>query len=336
MIDQIETNLYKLELPLPENPLRSINCYLIKGRRRFLLIDTGMNRKECLEEIHQDLNRLSVDLNHTDFFITHLHADHIGLVSALAAGNSRIYFNRIEAGLVKKGEFWDIIRLTSVENGFPEESIEILLKEHPKRRYGPQVNIVFSPVSDGDEIKIGDYSLICIETPGHSPGHMCLYDATKKILFSGDHLLGDITPNISSLVIWGEGDPLREYFRSLDKITPLEIAIVLPGHGDVFRDHQKRIMEIKRHHQKRLDEIYSILGNRQPLTPYEIASMMTWDINGQWAEFPVAQKWFATSEALSHLIFLRNKGAVKSEMIGRIWHYSRKSSSCVTHYDVQE
>jgi len=97
MIDQIETNLYKLELPLPENPLRSINCYLIKGPERFLLIDTGMNRKECLKEIHGDLRRLGVNLNNTDFFITHLHADHIGLVSKLATGNSRIYFNKIEA-----------------------------------------------------------------------------------------------------------------------------------------------------------------------------------------------------------------------------------------------
>lgn len=326
MIDQIETNLYRLEIPLPENPLRSINCYLIKGHKRFLLIDTGMNRKECLEEMCRDLNRLRVDLNHTDFFITHLHADHIGLVSTLATGNSRIYFNSVEAGHVKRLGFWKLVRPASLENGFPEDEISRFLEEHPSHRYGPRADIVFSLRSDGDEIKIGDYLLTCVETPGHSPGHMCLFDASKKILFSGDHLLGDITPNISALVILNNEDPLGNYFKSLDRIYPLDIDVVLPGHGNLFNNHRQRIKEIKRHHQIRLDEIISILENSRPFTAYETASRMTWDIHGKWANFPVAQKWFATGEALSHLIFLKNKGMVNKEMFEGAWHYSRKSS----------
>ncbi len=327
MIEQIEGTLFKLELPLPKNPLRSINCYLVKGSERFLLIDTGMNRKECLEEIRRDLGQLRVDLNLTDFFITHLHADHIGLVSFLATGNSKIFFNKTEAELVKKGEFWGVVRPFSAENGFPEDEIDMFLKEHPKQHYGPREDIVFSPISDGDKIKIGDDLLYCIETPGHSPGHTCLYDPRKKILFSGDHLLGDITPNISALVIQGRGDPLRDYFTSLDKIIPLEVDMVLPGHGNVFRNHRKRITEIKRHHKIRLDEIVSILENHhQSLTPYDIASRMTWDINGQWGEFPVTQKWFATSEALSHLIYLKNRGRVKRENVKGKWYYSLNSS----------
>ena len=324
MIDQIETNLYKLELPLPENPLRSINCYLIKGHERFLLIDTGMNRKECLEEIHGDLSKLSVDLNNTDFFITHLHADHIGLVSKLATGNSRIYFNKIEAGHVKRQGFWKLAYPASLANGFPENEMNRFLEGHPSRRYGPRADIVFFLRSDGDDIKIGDYSLTCIETPGHSPGHMCLYDANKKILFSGDHLLGDITPNISALGILNDENPLMDYFRSLGRIYPLDINVVLPGHGGMFNDHRKRIKEIKRRHQIRLDEVASIFKDYRSLTAYETASRMPWDINGKWPDFPVAQKWFATGEALAHLIFMRNRGMVNKEMIGGLWYYSRK------------
>ncbi|MBW1706220.1 MAG: MBL fold metallo-hydrolase [Deltaproteobacteria bacterium] len=326
MIDQVETNLYKLELPLPENPLRSINCYLIKGPERFLLIDTGMNREECLKEIDGDLKRLSVDLNNTDFFITHLHADHIGLISKLAAGNSRIYFNRIEAGRVKGEDFWKVVQPASLANGFPEHEIKHFLEEHPSRRYGPQADIVFSLCSDGGNITVGDYSLSCTETPGHSPGHMCLYDANKKILFSGDHLLGDITPNISALGILNDEDPLRDYFKSLERIYALDVDMVLPGHGGLFNDHRQRVREIKKHHQMRLDEVVSILKDRRSLTPYETASRMTWDINGKWPDFPVTQKWFATGEALSHLIFLRNKGVVNKKMLGGVWHYLRKSS----------
>ncbi|MBW2119576.1 MAG: MBL fold metallo-hydrolase [Deltaproteobacteria bacterium] len=325
MIEQVETNLYRLELPLPENPLRSINCYLIKSPERFLLIDTGMNRKECLEEIHGDLRRLGVDLNNTDFFITHLHADHIGLVSKLATGNSRIYFNKIEAEHVKRQGFWKLAHPASLANGFPEKEINRFLEEHPSRCYGPRADIVFLLCANGDDIKIGDYSLSCIETPGHSPGHMCLYDANKKILFSGDHLLGDITPNISALGILNDEDPLRDYFGSLDKIYALDVDMVLPGHGGLFNDHRQRIKEIKRHHQMRLDEVVSMLKDRRSLTPYETASRMTWDINGKWTDFPVAQKWFATGEALAHLIFLRKRGIVNKEMLGGGWHYSHTS-----------
>ncbi len=326
MIDQIETNVYRLEIPLPENPLRSINCYLIKGHKRFLLIDTGMNRKECLEEICGDLSRLNVDLNHTDFFITHLHSDHIGLISKLTTDHSKIYFNRIEARRVKRMDFWKIARSASRVNGFPEDEISRFLEEHPVHRYGPRVDIVFSLCFDGDEIKIGDYALTCVETPGHSPGHMCLYDANKKILFSGDHLLGDITPNISALGRPNNENPLGNYFKSLDRIYPLDIDVVLPGHGNLFNNHRQRIKEIKRHHQIRVDEIISILENSHPLTAYETASRMTWDIHGNWANFSVTQKWFATGEALAHLIFLENKGMVKREMLEGAWHYSRKLS----------
>ena len=93
MIDDISKDLFKIELPLPDNPLMSVNCYLIKGRDRSLLIDTGMNRKECIEEMLKDLKRINISLDRTDLFITHLHSDHIGLASKLRTETSKIYFN---------------------------------------------------------------------------------------------------------------------------------------------------------------------------------------------------------------------------------------------------
>lgn len=120
-----------------------------------------------------------------------------------------------------------------------------------------------------------------------------------------------------------------DYFRSLDRIYPLDIDVVLPGHGGLFNDHRQRIREIKGHHKIRLDEIISILDDQRSLTSYETASRMTWDINGKWPDFPVAQKWFATSEALAHLIFLRDTGIVNKEMLGGVWHYSSASSNLI-------
>ena len=90
MPEKIRHDLYRIEIPLPNSPLKALNAYLIKGAKRCLLIDTGMNREECLKPMLSSLRSLHVDLKKTDFFITHLHADHSGLVGKLATGTSRV------------------------------------------------------------------------------------------------------------------------------------------------------------------------------------------------------------------------------------------------------
>ena len=100
MVEEVLPNTYKIEIPLPKNPLKALNSYLIKGQERFLIIDTGMNREECMHEMLSCLGGLSVDLKKTDFFITHLHADHLGLVGNLTTDTSKVYFNELEASIV--------------------------------------------------------------------------------------------------------------------------------------------------------------------------------------------------------------------------------------------
>jgi len=96
-----------------------------------------------------------------------------------------------------------------------------------------------------------------IETPGHSPGHCCLYEPNKRILFSGDHLLREITPNVS---LWSEEvDVLNLYLTNLKRFTELEVKVVLPGHGDPFSEFEKRIYELERHHAERCDEILNLV-----------------------------------------------------------------------------
>jgi glyoxylase-like metal-dependent hydrolase (beta-lactamase superfamily II) len=79
MIEEIAKSLYKIEVPLPNNPLKSINSYIIKDQSRNLIIDTGLNLPECKDVLLSAIERLHLDLNKTDFFITHLHADHLEL-----------------------------------------------------------------------------------------------------------------------------------------------------------------------------------------------------------------------------------------------------------------
>ena len=133
-------------------------------------------------------------------------------------------------------------------------------------------------------LKVNDYKFYCIETPGHTAGHMCLYEPEKKILISGDHLLFDISPNVSQ---WFEdSNPLDDYIQSLDKIYNLDVELVLPGHKAVFKNNKERVQELKSHHQIRIDEVLSILKNRD-MDAYQVASEMEWDIPFKnWDLFP--------------------------------------------------
>ena len=177
-----------------------------------------------------------------------------------------------------------------------------------------QFDFEFHIVKDNDEIRVGDYKLQCIETPGHSPGHICLYEPEKKILFSGDHILFDITPNITHWTIMKNS--LGSYLSSLDKVYPLETEMVLPGHRKGMKNHRKRIEELRRHHEERLNEVLKALKSGSK-TAYDIGSYLTWDIvteSDSWDMFPPTQKWFAIGETLAHLVYLEEEHKIKKEI----------------------
>jgi len=126
VIEEILPNLYRIEVPLPGSPLKAVNSYLIKGDGRFLVIDTGMNMAECISALKSGLQKLDVDLQKTDYFITHLHHDHMGLVTTFASEKSKVYFNRPEvaiAAVFTNESFWANRFDIYVANGFPRKSL---------------------------------------------------------------------------------------------------------------------------------------------------------------------------------------------------------------------
>ncbi len=311
MAEEILANMYRIEVPLPRNPLKAVNSYVIKGQDRFLIIDTGMNRKECIDVMVPGLKELGIDLKKTDFFITHLHADHLGLVSSLATDTSTIYFNKADASSINSGSSWEKNADFADANGFPRDERQRAIDNHPGRIYSSRGHLDFHISKEGDTISIGDYLFRCVETPGHTKGHTCLYEPNKKILMSGDHILIDITPNIS---LWSDDeDPLDEYLHSLDKIYELDIKLVLPGHRSAFQNYRERIRELKLHHKTRANEVLTIL-ERGTQDAFHIASRMTWDMDYEyWEQFPPQQKWFAFGEAVAHLKYLENRAQVQKE-----------------------
>jgi len=301
MIEEVFSNVFRVEIPLPESPLKAINAYIVKGNERDLMIDTGMNRPECREAMGTALKLLGVDPIRTDFFVTHCHADHFGLAAHLAGDSSKVYCHDHDANIVRTPDVRDRIVAAAVTNGFPEEEIVTAMREIPARQFQMQIPANLICLHEGDRLSVGGFDFQCVETPGHSPGHLCLYDPRTRIFFSGDHLLEDISPTI---IVWDEGEnALGQYLDSLNKIHSFEISLVLPGHRRVFTDHRKRIAELIRHHESRLEEILTLLS-QGPQSAYQIAAQVSWDIDcDTWEDFPLFLRWMATGEACSHLLY---------------------------------
>jgi glyoxylase-like metal-dependent hydrolase (beta-lactamase superfamily II) len=310
LFEEILPGLYRIKVPLPGSPLKATNSYVIKGAERSLIIDTGWNREDCMMALVSGLKECGVDSKQADFFITHMHADHSGLVSALSGEGARIYFGWADAEIIRSAtpEHWEKQIDFARKCGFPGEELEKAIGSHPGRRYSPNNSLNLCVSKDGDTIGIEDYLFECIETPGHTEGHICLYEPNKKIFICGDHILVDITPNIT--LSSDERDSLKEYLMSLDKVYDLDVELVLPGHRSIFKNQKERIRELKQHHQTRLMEVMSILGKGKQ-NAFQVASQMTWDIGYKsWDLFPAAQKWFAFGEALAHLKYLEEEGKV--------------------------
>ncbi|MBQ62114.1 MAG: MBL fold metallo-hydrolase [Gammaproteobacteria bacterium] len=317
MPEEVASNLYRIVVPLPDNPLKEINSYVITSGDRNLVIDTGMNRPECQEVLEAGLESLDVDLKRTDFIATHLHADHQGLISTLMTSSSKIYMGSLDSPSFrnnndtwsKDGFMGDYAR----RSGFPVADLEASMQNHPGFKYSSAMNIDYIDLHEGDCFDVGEYHLEVIDTPGHTDGHICLYDADHKLFISGDHVLGDITPNIAT---WSDdADPLADYINSLQKVSQLEVDKCLPGHRSLIADFYERIDQLTKHHRERANEVLDILkqGN---MSAYDIAARMTWSIRAKsWDDFPVMQRWFATGETIAHVIYLERQNLLHREVV---------------------
>lgn len=326
MIEQVysKPDIYKIFVPLPKNPLKNLNSYFIKGKERNLLIDTGFNQPECHEALLEGLKELDADMNCTDIFITHLHADHSGLVKKLMTLDTTVYFSEKDYNYLIEyliSDRWQEIDEKFNQEGVPWDVLKSLRKTNPSKVLTPEGSFPVSIVADGDKIKVDEYEFTCVATPGHTPEHMCLYLESEQLIFLGDHVLFDITPNIT---LWhGYSDSLGAYINSLKKVKQLKVKTCLPAHRNTSNDYIKRIDHIIEHHKERLEEVINILAkdNRQ-LSAYDVTKEMKWRIRGNgWEDFPNNQKWFATGEAMAHLDYLvQREYVIRSEIKGKFYY----------------
>ena len=196
MVTEVYPNIFLNIIPLPKNPLKSINNYIIKSESRNLVIDTGFNTPECQNELMRGLEELNLDLKKTELLITHMHTDHSGLAHVLKGlGVPTVYFSQIDGEISNQTSqrdsfFKSLNRLLGFEGDNPIK----FGKEFGTKRTEP---LEYSPLNQGNQLIVGNYCLEVVEIPGHTPGHIGLYEKNHRLFCGGDHILDEITPNIT-------------------------------------------------------------------------------------------------------------------------------------------
>ncbi|MEG1108216.1 MAG: MBL fold metallo-hydrolase [Oscillospiraceae bacterium] len=312
MPQEIMKNIFRIQVPLPKNPLKILNSYVIKSDERNLLIDTGFRHPDCEKALLDGLEELDVRMEETDILLTHLHSDHTGLAPEIATPETNIYISRVEIPWLfgdSRRDLWELDNEKIRRSGFSAEIIRTALQNAPSRDMSPDIDFDrYLPIDNGDVFTCGDYRLEAVETPGHTPAHMCFWMEDQKSMFVGDHVLFDITPNIT---LWNfVEDSLGDYLDSLRAIDKYDVRRAFPGHREPG-DFHSRIAYLLEHHDMRLAECYQAVVENPDASAFKIAGKLTWNIRcSSWEEFPIGQKWFAVGECHSHLRHL--------EMLGKI------------------
>jgi glyoxylase-like metal-dependent hydrolase (beta-lactamase superfamily II) len=139
------------------------------------------------------------------------------------------------------------------------------------------------------------------ETPGHAPSHVCLFQPERRLLISGDHLLG----RISLYFDYGQTpDPVGEFLHSLGVVERLSARVCLPGHGRTFADVRAHIDGNRKLVNERLERVLDAVS-REPLTAFEIVPRVYGDPLS-----PANVHWLL-SKILCYLIHLQALGRVR-------------------------
>lgn len=328
---EISPGVYQCPSPIPNAPLRAINTYLIVDHGEVMLVDCGWNTPLALDFLEAYLHRLGLGFRDVrTIVVTHLHPDHYGLAgkvqeltgATLLLHRSEIQhlgarYERVDSLLDEMAEWLRV-------NGVPDDqmatiqrsSLDILRWVSPSR---PEALV------GGETIRVGRRDFEVIWTPGHTSGHICLYEPATALLFTGDHVLPRISPNIS-LHPQYVGNPLADFLDSLKVVRRLSTEAVLPGHLDSFREVAPRAAELIHHHEGRIGEILDALGQVE-CTAFEAASRMTW-ANGRftWQDLQPFQQRMALLEVVAHLELMRSRGSADREVRGNLVLYRRAGS----------
>lgn len=320
MAVEVYPNIYQQEVALPSNPLKTVNSFFILSEDRCLVVDTGFNNEASLTALKEGMEQLNLSFDQIDLFLTHLHADHCGLAGVFQRNGARVYASEKDGSAINRMQtetYWEAFEALAELMDLQRDQITFV--DHPAKKYVPDEPINYVPLAQGDTLKVGQYTFQVLEVPGHTPGHLALYEKDHGLFFGGDLILDKITPNIT---FWDfEVNSLKDYLDSIKKISYLPIQKVFTGHRNLVGDAHGRIGQLLVHYGERLIEVMGILEQGKT-TVRDVAARMQWSIRANgWEDFPSPQKWFAAGEAMSHLEYLVHGGkAVRTLEGGKLYY----------------
>lgn len=305
-----------VQVPIPDNPLGHTLVYVVETDRGPVLVDTGWDDPDSWDTLAAGLTACGTGVGEIHgVVITHHHPDHHGLSGRVReASGAWIAMHAADSAIVRRtretrAERWFTYMTAKLEAaGAPEEHVAPLRTTRRRQLPGFSPALPDREIVPGELLDLPGRRLRAIWTPGHTPGHVCLHLEEQHPaqlpghgrLFSGDHLLPEITPHIGLYEDPDDAtvtDPLGDYLDSLERIGRLSPAEILPAHQHVFTDASARVEELLAHHEERLTDLRSLLA--EPLTPWQLAERMEW--NRPWDQIPYGSRNIAVSEAEAHL-----------------------------------
>jgi glyoxylase-like metal-dependent hydrolase (beta-lactamase superfamily II) len=297
--------VHRIELPLPFE-LEKINLYVVALDHGYLLIDCGMDTPRSLAALEAGLREIGIGWRDLRIvLLTHMHPDHIGLSRRIRElSGAEFLMHEAEAehldSLEDEGRRLPYLHAAYTRGGVPEDMQSRMDEAFSFLRQSLHSVRPDRLLKGGEQIRSAIGELTVVSTPGHSPGHVCVYARESKVLFSGDHILNDITPNIA----WHpERDALGDYLESLTRIGELEIDRIFPAHGEPFSGHHKWIQETVTHHGERCGQIVVAAAAGARTAHSMVAHLWTRPLE------PIHHH-FAVFEVLAHLEYMRRRGQV--------------------------
>jgi glyoxylase-like metal-dependent hydrolase (beta-lactamase superfamily II) len=307
-LNQVAPGIHEVRLPIPWEE-EIVNCFLFSAGSQVDLLDCGIQTDDSVATVLDAVREVGGrDATLRRLVITHIHPDHFGAAGALKEQTGvELYMHRLEVPMVNP-RYLELEQLVAEvgqhlrHNGVPEPEVGLLQNASRAMREFVRPGEPDVQLDGAETIELGGRRLRVEWTPGHSPGHVCLFDLDDRLLFAGDQILPDISTNIA-LHPQSTPNPLGEFLESIDRLVALGPALVLPAHGRPFEDAAGRVARLHAHHQRRLNQIEEILG-KEELTGWEVAIRIWGERRNVW------DKRMALQEGLAHLQLLAVQGRV--------------------------
>ncbi|EJW16953.1 MBL fold metallo-hydrolase [Paenibacillus alvei] len=309
---QVNEHIFLVRMPLPFS-LRWVNTYLLQGSTGWTIVDPGLRTEETEAAWLDLMEELNIEAGNTaSIVLTHYHPDHSGMAGwlqqrlAAPVWLSEIGWRHVERMWAGTAAMTMDMQDLFHKQGAPAEVVESIGIH--MNSFIPQVSPLpeVSFIRDGEPLLLGDNYWQPIETGGHAPGHMSFYHADSRIMLCGDHVLPQITPNVS-LMPNSDPEPLYSFLIGLERLAAFDVELALPGHRHPFPYYKNRTDELIRHHEARLQEMQAAL--HEPMTAYELCCISF----GTLDRLTVHQFRFAMGETLAHLVELRRRGLANTD-----------------------